>query len=38
MNHPEQDTPTDDDFGRPSKSQMKRDMLVLQDLGEDLLT
>ncbi|MEL4178220.1 ribosome biogenesis factor YjgA [Roseateles sp. PN1] len=28
----------DDDFDRPSKSQLKRDMLELQDLGEDLLT
>lgn len=38
MSHPEQDMPVDDDFDRPSKSQKKRDMLVLQDLGEDLLT
>ncbi len=28
----------DDDFDRPSKSQLKRDMHVLQALGEDLLT
>jgi ribosome-associated protein len=27
----------DDDFDRPSKSQMKRDMTALQKLGEDLL-
>ena len=28
----------DDDFDRPSKSQLKREMIELQDLGEDLLT
>ncbi|WP_164079037.1 DUF615 domain-containing protein, partial [Stenotrophomonas maltophilia] len=27
----------DDDFDRPSKSQMKRDMTALQKLGEELL-
>jgi len=27
----------DDDFDRPSKSQLKRDMTALQELGEDLL-
>lgn len=28
----------DDDFDRPSKSQLKREMIELQELGEDLLT
>ena len=27
----------DDDFDRPSKSQLKRDMTALQKLGDDLL-
>lgn len=31
------DFEVDDDFDRPSKSQMKRDMIALQKLGEDLL-
>lgn len=36
----QEDTPgleDDDDFDRPSKSQMKRDMTALQKLGEELL-
>jgi ribosome-associated protein len=32
-----QDLDADDEFDRPSKSQMKRDMTALQDLGEELL-
>ncbi|MDI4633360.1 DUF615 domain-containing protein [Pelomonas sp. V22] len=39
MRHHDAETPSeDDDFDRPSKSQKKRDMHDLQDLGEDLLT
>jgi len=36
----QEDTPEledDDDFDRPSKSQLKRDMTALQKLGDDLL-
>jgi ribosome-associated protein len=36
--HEFQDEGGDDFFDRPSKSQKKRDMHVLQSLGEDLLT
>ncbi|MEO3713420.1 ribosome biogenesis factor YjgA [Roseateles flavus] len=38
MHHSYDDTGADDDFSRPSKSQLKRDMHDLQSLGEDLLT
>ena len=36
MHHSYDDTGADDDFSRPSKSQLKRDMHDLQSLGEDL--
>jgi ribosome-associated protein len=32
------DLPPDDDFERPSKTQLKRDMAELQKLGEEMLT
>jgi ribosome-associated protein len=35
---PDPDLDLDDDFDRPSKSQLKRDMTALQKLGEELLT
>ncbi len=38
MHHSYDDTGADDEFSRPSKSQLKRDMHDLQSLGEDLLT
>ena len=38
MRTQEEITPEDDDFDRPSKSQLKREMHDLQALGEDLLT
>lgn len=38
MHHSYDDTGADDDFSRPSKTQLKRDMHDLQSLGEDLLT
>ncbi|MCE4556016.1 ribosome biogenesis factor YjgA [Pelomonas cellulosilytica] len=38
MHDPEPDFSDEDDFDRPSKSQMKRDMTALQKLGEELLT
>ena len=37
MHDAEPDIDADDDFDRPSKSQLKRDMTALQKLGEDLL-
>ena len=37
MHDPNPEFEDDDDFDRPSKSQLKRDMTALQDLGEDLL-
>ena len=36
-NTPELEDDDDDDFDRPSKSQLKRDMTALQKLGEELL-
>ena len=37
MQEPTPDFEDDDDFDRPSKSQLKRDMTALQKLGEELL-
>lgn len=37
MHEPTPEVEADDDFDRPSKSQLKRDMTALQVLGEELL-
>lgn len=37
MHDPNPEFEDDDDFDRPSKSQLKRDMTALQGLGEDLM-